>query len=141
AEHNKHNYEARERAVRSEQFKYIHNDYNDLPQTPPVDIIWGGTFQAMRRLRDMDKLTPAQRSVFVKPRPAEELYDTAADPHELHNLAADPGHAPALQRWREALQEWQRWPQDVRPKERSPDDPYDRETGEKSSRPSRVPSP
>ena len=131
AEHNKHNYEARERAVRSEQFKYIHNDYNDLPQTPPVDIIWGSTFQAMRRLRDMDRLTPAQRNVFMKPRPAAELYDTAADPHELHNLARDPRRAPVLHRLRGALQEWQRWTQDVRPKDRSPDDPYDRETGKR----------
>ena len=68
AEHNKHNFEARECTCRgSQQFKYIRNDYHDLPHTPPVDIILGKTFQAMCGLRDAGKLTSAQRHVFVKP--------------------------------------------------------------------------
>jgi arylsulfatase A-like enzyme len=40
-----------------------------------------------------------------EPRPAEELYDTEADPWELHNLAGDPAHAETLQRMRQALDE------------------------------------
>ncbi len=40
--------------------------------------------------------------------PAEQLYDTQADPHEIHNLAAstDPAHKAALLRLRAALQTW-----------------------------------
>lgn len=39
-------------------------------------------------------------------RPAEELYDLNADPHELHNLAAVPEHAERLANMRVELREW-----------------------------------
>lgn len=39
-------------------------------------------------------------------RPAEELYDTAADPYEMHNLAADPKHARLKTRLAAKLTEW-----------------------------------
>ena len=41
-------------------------------------------------------------------RPAEELYDTEADPHEIENLAADPAYREVLERHRAALEQWQR---------------------------------
>lgn len=39
-------------------------------------------------------------------RPAEELYDTAADPWELANLAADPAHGARLRALRADLNGW-----------------------------------
>jgi N-sulfoglucosamine sulfohydrolase len=39
-------------------------------------------------------------------RPAEELYDLTADPHEQHNLAADPQHAERLAAMRAELKAW-----------------------------------
>jgi len=39
-------------------------------------------------------------------RPAEELYHTAADPHEQTNLIADPAHASILTKLRTALEAW-----------------------------------
>ena len=39
-------------------------------------------------------------------RPAEELYDLTADPHEQHNLAADPQHAPRVAAMRAELEAW-----------------------------------
>ena len=87
------------------------------------------TFQAMRRLRDAGKLTPAQRACFVSPRPAEELYDLDADPHELVNLAGDPKFAEVLADMRRALSEWERETGDVRPGTLTPDE-FDRETGD-----------
>jgi uncharacterized sulfatase len=39
-------------------------------------------------------------------RPAEELYHTAADPHELHNLAADPRHAATKAALAAELDRW-----------------------------------
>ena len=39
-------------------------------------------------------------------RPAEELYDVAADPFELKNLAADPAQADLLARFRRQVNDW-----------------------------------
>lgn len=41
-------------------------------------------------------------------RPAEELYDNAADPFQLRNLAADPAHAETKRRLSSALDQWMR---------------------------------
>jgi arylsulfatase A-like enzyme len=129
AERNWHDYAARGRAARSERFKYIRNDDNDRPLTPPADAVRSPTFQAMRRLHDAGKLIPAQRACFVSPRPAEELYDLDADPHELVNLAGDPRFAEVLADMRRALSEWRRETGDVRPEALTPDE-FDRETGD-----------
>ena len=43
---------------------------------------------------------------WFEPRSPEELYDTAADPHELEDLSGDPAHAAALERLRSALDAW-----------------------------------
>lgn len=61
----------------------------------------------MRRLYAEGKLTgPAAE--LMKPFPAEQLYDTGADPHEIHNLADSdaPPHREALLRLRAALNTW-----------------------------------
>jgi N-sulfoglucosamine sulfohydrolase len=129
AEHNWHDFEARSRAVRSERFKYIRNEYADLPNTPPADAVRSLTFQAMRRLRDAGQLTPAQRSVFVKPLPEEELYDTAADPHELTNLAGAEEHQETLAAMRRVLDDWKKATADAPPARRTADE-FDRETGQ-----------
>jgi N-sulfoglucosamine sulfohydrolase len=129
AERNWHDYAARGRASRSERFKFIRNDDHERPLTPPADAVRSPTFVAMRRIRDEGKLTPAQGACFVSPRPAEELYDVDADPHELHNLAGDPKYAEVLGDMRRALSEWTRETGDVLPARPSPDE-FDRETGE-----------
>jgi arylsulfatase A-like enzyme len=130
AEQNWHDFAARKRAVRTERFKYIRNFHPDLPNTPPADTVRTLTFQAMRRLRDRGGLLPVHLDCFVRPRPAEELYDVEADPHELHNLASMPSHAPTLEALRAALARWRRETGDLEPPVRRPDE-YDRETGER----------
>ena len=129
AERNWHDYASHGRAARSERFKYIRNDDNKSPLTPPADAVRSPTFLAMRRLRDDAKLTPAQRSCFIRPRPLEELYDLETDPHELVNLAGNPEHAVILADLRQALADWSRETEDVMPARPSPDE-FDRETGE-----------
>lgn len=129
AERNWHDYSARGRAARSERFKYIKNDDAQNPLTPPADAVQSPTFVAMRKLRDLGKLTPIQQACFVHPRPGEELYDLDADPHELVNLANDPTHAAVLRELRQALSNWERETGDVIPDRPSPDE-FDRETGD-----------
>jgi arylsulfatase A-like enzyme len=129
AERNWHDYEARTRAVRSERFKLIRNDYRDLPNTPPADAVRSPSFAELVRLRDAGKLTPPLGACFAKPLPREELYDLDADPHELKNLAADPGHAETLAKLRRALDDWAKETKDFVPRDRTPDG-FDRETGQ-----------
>jgi len=108
AEDHWHDYEDLGRAVRSLRYKYIRNDYPDLPATPAADVGRSLTFTAMRSLETQGKLNENQKACFVKPRPAEELYDTANDPYELRNLIRDPRHAGALAEHRRALDDWSR---------------------------------
>jgi N-sulfoglucosamine sulfohydrolase len=129
AERNWHDYASHGRAVRSERFKYIKNDDNERPLTPPADAVRSPTFVAMRRLRDAGKLTAEQRGCFEHPRPAEELYDLDGDPHELVNLAAASKFAKVLDEMRRALSGWERETADIVPDKLTPDE-FDRETGE-----------
>ncbi len=41
----------------------------------------------------------------IEHHPAEELYDTQADPHELRNVAGDPAALPVLARMRDRLKQ------------------------------------
>jgi N-sulfoglucosamine sulfohydrolase len=129
AEKNWHDFEDRARAVRTGRFKYIRNYYDDLPLTPPADAVRSLTFRVMQRLHEAGKLDAAQVRVFVKPRPAEELYDTQSDPHELHNLAGEAKYADVLTQLREKLKHWEVETGDHLPTARTPDE-FDRDTGE-----------
>ena len=84
AEDHWHDFEDHAWSVRSERYKFILNNYPDLPNTPPADALRSPTFQQMRRLRSEDRLTPVQQACFVRPRAKEELYDVTTDPYELH---------------------------------------------------------
>ncbi len=128
AEHHWHDYEDLGRAVRSRRFKYIRNDYPDLPATPPADVNRSPTCRIMRHLWAQGKLPEHQSACFRKPRPAEELYDVANDPHELRNLAGDINYAAVLDEHRLALADWSQRTGYQIPKTRTPDE-FDRETG------------
>jgi N-sulfoglucosamine sulfohydrolase len=39
-------------------------------------------------------------------RPAEELYDVRADPHQIHNIADDQSHRATLESMRQAVVDW-----------------------------------
>ncbi|MCB1202693.1 MAG: sulfatase [Verrucomicrobiae bacterium] len=128
AEKNWHDYEDRARAVRNERYKYIRNDYPDLPLTPPADVVRSATYVELLRLLEKNELSEAQQVHFLVPRPAEELYDLRLDPHELNNLAADPRFEPVIVAMRAALADWETKTEDVMPTERTPDE-FDRLTG------------
>ena len=129
AERNWHDYEDRVRAVRNRRFKYIRNFYNDLPNTPPADVVRSVAYREMIRLRDEGRLVDAQKNTFIQPRAKEELYDTQSDPFELKNLASDLAQARRLKRFRSALAKWQKETGDTKPRFRTLDE-FGREDGQ-----------
>jgi arylsulfatase A-like enzyme len=129
AEDHWHDYEDLGRAVRSLRYKYIRNDYPDLPATPPADVGRSPTFKTMQRLRTQGKLDESQMACFMRPRPAEELYDVTSDPHELHNLVEEPQYANVVKEFRRALHDWSERTAFRIPPRRTPDE-FDRETGQ-----------
>lgn len=62
------------------------------------------TTKVWKRLNDEGKLNAAQQA-FWKTKPAEELYDLAADRDEVNNLAAQPRHRATLEKMRNAQRE------------------------------------
>ncbi len=128
AEKNWHDYEDHARAVRNERYKYIRNYFEDLPLTPPADVVRSATHVELIRLYEKGELTPTQAICFAAPRPAEELYDLKLDPHELNNLAADDRYFPVLRAMRAALADWETKTGDTVPTLRTADE-FDRLTG------------
>ena len=129
AERNWHDYEDRVRAVRNKKYKYIRNFYNDLPNSPPADVVRSVSYREMVRLHNEGKLTHAQKNTFTHPRAKEELYDVLNDPFELSNLASSPTHTHHLERFRKVLGKWQNQTSDVMPKFRTLDE-FGREDGQ-----------
>ena len=102
------------RAVRDKRYKYIRNymwylsrgqNINYMNQMP--------TMQEMRRLNAEGKLEGPQKQYFEPTKPVEELYDTAADPHEVNNLAGDPKYKDVLRRMRVIHAKWVRETDDI----------------------------
>jgi len=97
------------RAVRTAEFKYIRNYLNERPHLQPCR--YKDDKAIIQRLRELhaagtlDAL--AEKLLFSPRRPAEELYDLAADPHEINNLAADPKHKATLEAMRKRLADWE----------------------------------
>ncbi len=97
------------RSVRTPGWKYILNLHPEFAFTTHIDLpgnlgqrsyfsTWEAAARSDTRAADLVKRYHA--------RPAEELYDLAADPHEGRNLAADPQHAERLETMRDELQAW-----------------------------------
>jgi arylsulfatase A-like enzyme len=97
------------RSVRTERFKYIRNYLNQRPHLQPCR--YKDEKAIVRKLRELHaakKLDDrTERLLFAETRPAEELYDLAADPHELTNLAGDPKHQATLAALRKRLADWE----------------------------------
>lgn len=97
------------RAVRDKRFKYIRNYRPDLPYAQ--DIAYMNempTMKEWRRLAAAGKLEGPQAIFFQPEKPVEELYDTAADPHEINNLAGKPEFEKELVRLRAAHEVWRK---------------------------------
>jgi len=96
------------RAVRTRDWKYIRNLDPTARHHTHVDL--GKAATDGRDYWDswVAKADPTAAAVVRRyhTRPAEELYDLAADPWELKNLAADPAYAGKLKALRADLDAW-----------------------------------
>ena len=95
------------RVVRDKQFQYMRNymphltwsQYTGYTEQMPTMKVW-------RKLAGQGKLNAVQARYFQPTKPVEELYDTAADPHQIRNLAGNAKYKPVLERMRRELRAW-----------------------------------
>ncbi|HET7695389.1 MAG TPA: sulfatase-like hydrolase/transferase [Vicinamibacterales bacterium] len=95
------------RSARDARFLYIRNFAPELPYAG--HIIYRNQSAIMQewfRLQAARALTGPAALWMRTSRPAEELYDTKADPHQIRNLSADPAHRGTLERMRKAVTDW-----------------------------------
>ncbi len=82
------------RCIRTNTHKYIRN-FGERPLVYlPLDV-WDGPAGA--EMRD---------EYYGSPRPAEQLYDLAADPLEMNDVAQDPGYADIMADLRGQVDDW-----------------------------------
>jgi uncharacterized sulfatase len=98
----------RVRCVRTTRYKYVRNFFPEKPYLPAnrYSLMMHPSLAALLVLAEQGKLTRNQAPFAANSRPAEELYDLKADPHELHNLADDPAHPQTLIELRGKLDQW-----------------------------------
>jgi arylsulfatase A-like enzyme len=95
------------RSARDARFLYIRNFAPELPYAG--HIIYRNQSDIMQewlRLQAERQVTGPAALWMRTHRPAEELYDTKADPHQVRDLAADPAHKATLERMRKAVTDW-----------------------------------
>ncbi len=129
-EHNWHDFQAHERAMRNHKYLYIRNAFPEFNASPPADAVASLTYQEMIKMYKAGELNDKQLDCFVQPRFAEELYDVVNDPLQFNNLAQNPENKEALNEMRKLLDNWIVEFEDKVPENPTPDK-FDRWTGEK----------
>jgi hypothetical protein len=95
------------RSARDARFLYIRNMVPMQPYAGP--IIYrnqSAIMQEWLRLQAAGQLRGPATLWMRTERPAEELYDVQADPHQIRDLSGDPAHRATLERMRQALSDW-----------------------------------
>jgi len=92
------------RSLRTRRYSYFHNLEPTLEVPIASDVALSPSWKAIVSTPGV-QLGKRTLEAF-RHRPAEELYDLAADPDEVTNLVADPAHAPALADLRAQLATW-----------------------------------
>jgi arylsulfatase A-like enzyme len=96
------------RSVRTADWKYIRNLHPEFYFSTHIDFDRRPGLQYFDTWTAKAKSDPAVAAIVDRyhVRPAEELYDLTADPHELRNLAGDPTQAERLAALRGELNAW-----------------------------------
>jgi hypothetical protein len=95
------------RSARDARYLYIRNFAPELPYVG--HIIYRNLSAIMQewfRLQAERGLSGLPALWMRDKRPAEELYDTQADPHQVRDLAGDEAQRPTLERMRKAVSDW-----------------------------------
>jgi len=95
------------RVVRSGKYKLIWNLAHPLPFPFSSDLWASSTWQDIAK-QGKDAVYGKRTVQAYLHRPAFELYDLEADPHEVKNLASDPRHAKVLEELKEKLKAFQK---------------------------------
>ncbi|WP_236975471.1 sulfatase family protein [Membranihabitans maritimus] len=115
SEHNWHDHEAYERMIRSKDFLYLINARPQFPNQGPADALNGLSFKELALNQNSGQLTPAQRDIFVSPRPEEELYEVQMDPLQVKNLADDEEYQDIKSALEVVLKNWMQQTGDYTP--------------------------
>ncbi|MGI8905347.1 MAG: sulfatase family protein [Candidatus Sumerlaeaceae bacterium] len=99
------------RSVRTAEWKYIMNLHPEFAFTTHIDLpgelgqrdFWS-TWESAAKT---DKFAAAIVNGYHQ-RPADELYELTADPHEQHNLASHPNQEMRIEEMRSELRTWMR---------------------------------
>ncbi|RYU96082.1 sulfatase family protein [Emticicia agri] len=126
AEHNWHDYQAYERAIRTKDFLYLINLRPELDNGGSIDANQSPSALALKE--NQAQLTNLQKEAFIKPRPTAEFYDMRSDAAQTNNLINDPKYKSTINQLKSVLQTWQTQTGDTNPLKTTPDW-YDRETG------------
>lgn len=129
SEHNWHDYQAYGRSVRGDGFLYLINKRPYEAWQGPADSVRSPSHVSLLKAKEAATLSPAQKDVFLAPRPAVELYDYRTDPNQLTNLAGKAEYAAIEQKLSGLLKQWQIDTGDTVPDKLTPDT-FDRESGE-----------
>jgi len=93
------------RSLRKGKYKYIRNYHSYYPDGLQNNYRYRMlAYTEWRELSRAGELNAAQDQFFRR-RPAEQLFDLEADPHEVNDLSGDPAHAGILQQMRDRLRE------------------------------------
>ncbi|NQU86720.1 MAG: sulfatase [Mariniphaga sp.] len=130
AEHNWHDYQTHERAIRNKQFLYIRNSFPEFNASPPADAVRSITYQEMIKVFNKGGLVEEFSDCFISSREPEELYDVVNDPYQMNNLALDKNFQDDLSKMRQILDKWIQETNDSIPINPSPDQ-FDRWSGER----------
>lgn len=94
------------RSVRDKQYRYIRNYMPHKIYGQYLEYLWKApSMPSWEEAYNAGELNEVQAR-FWQRKPAEELYDVTADPHNVTNLAQDPAYKEVLTRMRAANRQW-----------------------------------
>jgi arylsulfatase A-like enzyme len=95
------------RSARDDRFLYIRNFVPDLPYAGHITYRnQSAIMQEWLRLKAEGALSGPPALWMRTSRPAEELYDVRADPHQIRDIAREPAHRATLEKMRTAVVAW-----------------------------------